>query len=268
METARTVAFLKKKIGVRPETAFILGSGLGGLADILDNRESVSYGKIPGFPSSGVHGHANLLSWGGVGAGGETRKCLLVFSGRFHFYEGFDFSEVTAPVRVAAGLGVKTIVVTNAAGGINRSFKPGDIMLITDHINLMGANPLRGYSGTLSKFVGMTRAYDRDLAGRAVAAARELRIGLKRGVYAGFSGPSYETPAEIRMLRRLGADAVGMSTVPETIVARQEGMRVLGLSLVTNMAAGVTGRELDHSEVLETSAKAGAKMLELLKKIV
>ena len=261
MEITKAAAFLKKRMKARPEVAFILGSGLGGLADILEDRDAVAYAKIPGFPKSGVQGHRNTLYWGRFGS-----RTALVFSGRFHYYEGFDFSEVTAPVRLASALGAKKLVVTNAAGGINRSFKPGDVMLITDHINLMGENPLRGYTGGLAKFVGMTMAYDQQWMALALKAAASMRLPLKRGVYAALSGPSYETPAEIRMLRSLGADAVGMSTVPEVIVARQEGIKDLGLSLVTNMAAGVTGRELDHSEVLESSKNAGQKFLELLKR--
>lgn len=231
----------------KAEIGIILGSGLGDFAKTLDDFRSLSYSDIPGFPESTVPGHAGVWHTGRLHG-----KSVCMMQGRFHAYEGYDLEEVTLPVRVMALLGVKTLIVTNAAGGVNLDFQPGDLMQITDYINFSGRNPLRGpnLDEFGPRFPDMTYAYDRELAALAHRHAQELNIRLQRGVYCWFGGPCYETPAEIRMARILGADAVGMSTVPETIVARHCGMRVLGLSCITNMAAGILGVPLDHKEVV------------------
>ena len=229
------------------EAAVILGSGLGGYEEQLLNPVEIGYDEIPGFPASTVSGHAGKFIVGTI----RDRR-VLVMSGRFHSYEGYSLDKVTLPVRVMRLLGVKTLIVTNAAGGVNTDFRPGDLMLIEDFINLSGRNPLRGKNIDRfgPRFPDMTGAYDPELRQIALQEAEKLGISLKRGVYCWMNGPSYETPAEIRMVRLLGADAVGMSTVPETIVARHCGMRVLGISSITNMAAGVMDQPISHEEVL------------------
>lgn len=249
----------------RAEIGIVLGSGLGDFAKTLKDGTSVPYGDIPGFPESTVPGHAGM--WHG---GKLHGKRVYLMQGRFHFYEGYDLAEVTLPIRVMAELGVKVLILTNAAGGVNLGYKAGDLMQITDFINLAGQNPLRGPNlDTFGpRFPDMTYAYDRDLAALAHQKAGELGIGLHNGVYCWMSGPCYETPAEIRMARILGADAVGMSTVPETIVARHCGMRVLGLSLITNMAAGVLDAPLDHQEVMAMGEKAKGTFSALLDAIL
>lgn len=236
-------SYLRRRLPSLPRTAVILGSGMGDL-DLGRASLEIPYARIPGFPRVRVAGHPGRLSIVGRSA---------ILRGRVHFYEGRSMDEVVHPVRVMARLGVRTLILTNAAGAVNRRLKPGDLMAITDHLNLMGASPLRGGA----HFVDLTRVYD----------ASPLR-GLKRGVYAAMAGPSYETPAEIRMLRRLGADAVGMSTVPEAIAARQAGLRVIGISVITNAAAGTTKAPLSHAEVLETAAGARSKMAALLGRIL
>jgi purine-nucleoside phosphorylase len=245
----------------RVDIGIILGSGLGDYAKTLHDPKSLSYSDIPGFPESTVPGHAGIWH-----SGKQHGKSVCMMQGRFHAFEGYDLQEVTLPVRVMALLGVKTLIVTNAAGGVNLNFHPGDLMQITDFINLTGRNPLRGpnLDEFGPRFPDMTYAYDRELAALAHRLAREMNIRLQKGVYCGFSGPSYETPAEIRMARILGADAVGMSTVPETIVARHCGMRVLGLSCITNMAAGILDAPLDHREVIA----AGEQVKETFKSLI
>lgn len=238
----RAAAFLKSRLSPAPRIAVVLGSGLGDL-DLGRVDVDLPYARIPGFPRVRVAGHPGRLSLVGPAA---------ILRGRVHYYEGHDLDEVVRPVRALAALGVKTVILTNAAGGLNPRLRPGDLMAITDHINLMGANPLRGGPS----FVDMTGVYD----------VPKLR-GLKRGVYAAVPGPSYETPAEVRMLRRLGADAVGMSTVPEAIAARQAGLRVIGLSLITNVAAGA-GKPVSHAEVLETARRARSRMASVLSSIL
>jgi purine-nucleoside phosphorylase len=260
----RAASFLRSRLSASPQVAIILGSGMGDL-DLGPVADRIPYAAIPGFPRPGVAGHAGLLA-----ASGRA----VVLSGRAHYYEGRSMDEVIRPVRVLARLGVRTLVVTNAAGAVNRAYRPGDLMLIRDHLNLMGVHPLRGGP----RFVDLTEAYDPALRAIARSAARRVRIRLREGVYAAMPGPSYETPAEIRMLRALGADAVGMSTVPETIAAREAGVRVLGISLVTNFGAGMHARRrpggggakrpVSHEEVLETSAKARGRMERLLRQIV
>lgn len=245
----------------KADIGIILGSGLGDFAKSLDDAKSLSYRDIPGFPASTVPGHAGVWHTGKLHG-----KSVCMMQGRFHAYEGYDLEEVTLPVRVMALLGVKTLIVTNAAGGVNLDFQPGDLMQITDFINFSGRNPLRGpnLDEFGPRFPDMTYAYDRDLAALVHKKAQGLNIRLQKGVYCWFNGPCYETPAEIRMARILGADAVGMSTVPETIVARHCGMRVLGLSCITNMAAGILDAPLDHEEVI----KAGERVKDAFKALI
>jgi purine-nucleoside phosphorylase len=243
----------------------VLGSGLGAFADDLEDASAIPYEDIPGFARSTVEGHAGRLVTGRI-AGVH----VVVQQGRFHFYEGYALDEVTFPVRVLGLLGIKSLVLTNAAGGLNNSFKQGALMLISDHLNLLGANPLRGANDERfgARFPDMSEVYDREFQEAAVCEAQAMQIELKRGIYAALTGPSYETPAEIRMLRALGADAVGMSTVPEAIVARHMGVKVLGLSCITNMAAGVLDRPIDHAEVIETGELVRATFTELLRRTI
>ena len=243
------------------EIAVILGSGLGGFEAALQNPIEIAYEDIPGFPVSTVPGHAGRFIVGTING-----KRVLVMSGRFHSYEGYSLKKVTLPVRVMSLIGVKTLIVTNAAGAVNESYRPGDLVVLTDFINLSGKNPLRGKN--LDKFgprfPDMTHAFDRELRQIALLEGQRLNLSVHEGVYAWFNGPTYETPAEIRMTRILGGDLVGMSTVPETIVARHSGMKVLGISSVTNMAAGVLDSPINHEEVLA----AGAAVRESFKKLV
>jgi len=242
-----------------PRIAIVLGSAQAAFIESLNNTREIPYGQIPGWPSPSVPGHAGKLILGECGA---RRVCVL--AGRVHLYEGRTPQEVTFGVRVLGKLGTRVLVLTNAAGGINPSYSPGLLVLLTDHINLQGQNPLAGPNdGTLGpRFPDMTEAYDRRLRDQARIAALELGLGFGEGVYAGLLGPSFETPAEIRYLRTIGADLAGMSTVPETIAARHMGMRVLGISTVTNMAAGMQS-EITHDEVLATG-KARARDLSRL----
>ncbi len=247
------------------EIGLILGSGLGDNIPSLKDRKTILYKDIPGFPVSTVPGHH------GEWISGEMHdKRVAIMRGRFHFYEGYDVPDVTLPVRVMQRLGVRTLIVTNAAGGVNTSFAPGDLMLISDMINYSGINPLMGRNLDAfgPRFPDMSQAFDRELRGTARACAAELGLSLQEGVYMWFSGPSFETPAEIRMARVLGADAVGMSTVPEVLVARHGGLRVLGISCITNMAAGILDQPLDHQEVLETGNRVKASFEGLIDAVV
>jgi purine-nucleoside phosphorylase len=249
-----------------PRVGLVLGSGLGAFAERLRNRRVIPFREIPHFPvSTGVVGHAGELVLGAVG-----RTPAVVMSGRVHFYEGRPMSDVVFPARVLARLGVGAVVLTNAAGGVRRTFKPGDLMLITDHINAFGTNPLIGPNDDSigPRFPDMSRVYDAELRKLAKETARSLRIPLREGVYLGNSGPSYETPAEIRAYRSIGADAVGMSTVPEAIALNHAGVRVIGISTITNMAAGILAKPLDHSEVLATTKKVGDRFVRLLTLLV
>jgi len=247
----------------RPRLALILGSGLGALAARISPVVDVAFADIPGFPPAGVQGHA-----GRVIAGSLDDVDVFAVSGRWHLYEGHDAAIAALPVRVAYALGARTLLVSNAAGGIRRSLQPGDLMIIRDHINLMWRNPLSGPVAPYeTRFPDMSAPYDRDLAAVLRAAAAEGRVAVKEGVYAAVLGPSYETPAEIRMLERLGADAVGMSTVPEVLAARALGMRVAGISLIANPAAGL-GAALDHHEVLAAGAGAAAAFERLVRTFV
>lgn len=250
-------AYIKERIAVslgdfRPELAIILGSGLGGLADEVEKPVIIPYGDIPGFSVSTAPNHRGRLVVGLLGG-----RRVICMQGRLHYYEGHSMRQIIFPVRVFARLGVGRLIVTNAAGGINRDFAVGDIMLIDDHINLQGTNPLIGPNDDEfgERFCDMTFVYDPEMKEAALRAAEKAGVPLRRGVYIAVTGPSYETPAEIRAFRALGADAVGMSTVPEIIVARHSGMDVLGLSCITNMAAGILDKALTEEEVLEVGRR-------------
>ncbi len=250
---------IRKLSKLRPTLALILGTGFHHVLDALDTDRRIEYRKLRGFPPVGVNGHAGELLIGRLGG-----TPVLVLSGRAHYYEGHPLSLVTFPVRALAACGIRDLLVTNAAGGVNRRFRAGDFMVLTDHINLMGVNPLRGpVQPGQSRFVDLTRAYDPALQALLRRAGRRVGVRLRSGVYLAVAGPSYETPAEIRAFGRLGADAVGMSTVPEVIVARQCGLRVAALSCITNLAAGRSRGALSHAEVLETAerVKSGAAQL-------
>ncbi|MBC8096571.1 MAG: purine-nucleoside phosphorylase [Akkermansiaceae bacterium] len=253
-------AKIKKLSRLRPSLALVLGSGFKHVLGELIVDARVSYEKLPGFPKPGVAGHAGELLIGKLGG-----TPVIVLSGRAHFYEGHAMEQVTFAVRTLAAYGIRDLLLTNAAGGLNRKFRAGDFMLLTDHINLMGINPLRGPAlPGLPRFVDLTQAYDAKLSALLASAARAAKVKLQRGVYLAVSGPSYETPAEIRAFARLGADAVGMSTVPETLAARQLGLRVVALSCITNLAAGISNAALSHEEVLETAERVkrvGSRLL-------
>lgn len=257
--------FIKSKINNTPEIGLILGSGLGSLADEVENRVEVKYSDIPHFPVSTVVGHAGQFVYGNL----EGKKVIMM-QGRFHFYEGYDMQTVTFPVRVLKMLGVEKLIVTNAAGGVNTSFKPGDLMLITDCINMAGTNPLIG--GNLDefgpRFPDMSQPFNKELNKIALEASREEGVPVVQGTYLMLSGPTYETPAEVRMVRILGADAVGMSTVSEVIVANHSGLKVLGISCITNMACGILDQPLNHAEVIETSNRVKGNFSKLVKGIV
>lgn len=245
--------------------ALVLGSGLGAFADDLEESVSLSYEEIPGFARSTVEGHVGRLVLGRI-----DNVPTIAMQGRFHFYEGYSLEDVVFPIRTFGLLGVKSLVLTNAAGGINVGLDQGALMVINDHLNLMGVNPLRGpHDERLgARFPDMSEVYSREYQEIAVEEARNMNLELRRGIYAGLSGPSYETPAEVRMLRTIGADAVGMSTVPEAIVARQMGIKVLGISCITNMAAGVIGEPINHSEVIEIGERIHETFKELLRRVI
>ncbi len=245
---------------MKAEIGIILGSGLGDLADEYCD-EAVDYDKIPGFLASTVAGHKGRLVFAEI-----SGKKVVMMQGRSHFYEGRKMSDITYPIRHLKSLGVKTLILTNAAGAVNESFHPSDLMIITDHINFMGTNPLIGKHEFGERFPDMSKIY--NLTDLAQDCANEAGIDVQTGVYMAFSGPSYETPAEIRMARTLGADAVGMSTVPEAIVASACGMSVLGISCIANAAAGVSSQKLSHEEVIETTARAKQKFKKLVLEII
>jgi len=252
-EAARKAAqAIGKRAGSRqPAVAVILGSGLGGLANAIENALRIPFGDIPGFPEATVVGHEGVAIVGNLG-----KRDVVALSGRFHMYEGHPAAVAAFPVRVFHAMGVRELFVSNAAGGISSRLAVGDLMIISDHLNLMGANPLVGAAQEgETRFPDMTDAYDPGLRKVLRTTAEKLDIPLREGVYAGLLGPSYETPSEVKMLRLLGADAVGMSTVPEVIMARALGIRVAGISCITNAAAGVTGSALSHAEVLETTRR-------------
>lgn len=254
------VAKIRKLTRSRPTLAIVLGSGFQHALNGLEVEHRISYAELPGFPQTSVAGHAGELIVG-ILAG----TSVLILNGRTHFYEGLSFSEITFPIRVLAAFGIRDLLLTNAAGGINCALAPGDFMAISDHINFMGVNPLRGeaFPG-LNRFVDLTNAYDPALRKLLQRAARSAKMKLHSGIYLAVSGPSYETPAEIRAFARLGADAVGMSTVPEVIVARQCGLRVAAVSCITNLAAGRSRGKISHAEVLETGERVKCSAAQLL----
>ncbi|MBP1962041.1 purine-nucleoside phosphorylase [Paenibacillus aceris] len=258
-------AFISKETNIKPQIGLILGSGLGVLADLIEQPIVVDYSRIPHFPVSTVEGHAGELVVGTI-----KGKQVLVMKGRFHAYEGYGAETVSFPVRVMKELGVETLIVTNAAGGINESYQVGDLMVISDHLNLTYRNPLIGPNDSALgvRFPDMSEAYSKRLRKLAHEVAASQDFKLQEGVYVGLLGPNYETPAEIRMFRTLGGDAVGMSTVPEVIVARHAGIEVLGFSCISNMASGILDQPLSHAEVMETTEKVKPKFLKLVLGII
>jgi purine-nucleoside phosphorylase len=266
MEKIReAAAAIRGRCGEPPSLGLVLGSGLGGFCESLRNPVAIDFAEIPHFERASIPGHAGRLV---VGEAGGTRVAAL--AGRVHCYEGHALPRVVFPVRVLGCLGIRRLVITNSAGGIHESFRPGDLMLIRDHINLMGANPLQGENldELGPRFPDMSRAYDGAMQAAAVQAAAAEGLDLKSGVYIALAGPSYETPAEIRMCRALGADAVGMSTVPEVIAANHMGIRVLGLSCITNMAAGILPQRLSHEEVMKTTERTKGEIARFLATLI
>lgn len=260
----KTIEFIKKRTNICPEIGIILGSGLGTMANEIEGIK-IPYSEIPNFCTSTIEGHAGQLVIGYL----EGKK-VIAMQGRFHFYEGYSMKDVVMPIHVMKKLGVSKLIVTNAAGGINTEFNPGDLMLIKDHINFMGSNPLIGKNPTEFgvRFPDMSEAYKKYFIEIAKKKANELGISVKEGIYIACTGPSYETPAEIRAFRSWGADVVGMSTAPEVIVANHAGIDVLGISCVTNMAAGILNQPLSHDEVIETSRRIKKNFVALIKGIV
>src|SRR4051812_31451346 len=261
----RAAQLIRERVKLEPSVAIVLGSGLGAFAEDLTESRAVPYSEIPGFARATVEGHAGQLV---VGKANDVTVAAM--QGRFHFYEGYALEEVTFPIRVLKMLGVKTLILTNAAGSLNTEFTPGSLMVISDHINLMGVNPLIGSNDERfgPRFPDLSATYDPALQNLVIAEARAISLEMRRGVYASLTGPSYETPAEIHMVRTLGADAVGMSTVPEAIVARHMDMRVVGISCITNLAAGVSDRPVDHSQVITTGEQVREKFTELLRRVI
>lgn len=257
--------FIQSRISRTPTIGIILGSGLGSLVDIMEDKTVIPYEEIPGFPQSHVAGHAGNLVMGQIGT--ET---IAAMQGRFHYYEGFEMKEVTYPVYVMKLLGISNLIVTNACGGINRSFVPGDLMILTDYINMLGRNSLIGENDERFgvRFPDMSEAYAGELIGKAEAAAAKLSLDYKKGVYAIFSGPCYETAAEIRAYAGLGADAIGMSTVPETIAANYLGMKVLGIACITNMATGIAEKKHTHEEVVRIANESSLNLCAWVKQIL
>jgi len=257
-------AFLAPKLPVQPKIGLILGSGLGVMADEVEGVQ-ISYGEIPDFPVSTVEGHDGKLVVGTL-----RGKPVMTMKGRFHAYEGYSLEQVTFPVRVMKALGVDTLIVTNAAGGMNKAFQPGDLMLIVDHLNFTGDNPLIGPNDDElgPRFPDLSRAYDPELIALAEQKARDLGIRVQKGVYAGISGPNYLPPAELVMLRRLGGDAVGMSTIPEVIAAAHCGLRVLGISCITDMAIGEELEPLTHEQVVAVAERTKPKFTALVRAVV
>lgn len=264
-EFNESVKYINKFIDYQVDIGLILGSGLGVMAEDIKNSIIVEYEKIPNFPLSGIKGHAGRLVFGELDG-----KNVVAMQGRSHYYEGYSMQELVYPVRVMKLLGISKLLVTNAAGGINHNFKAGQFMIISDHINLMGENPLRGdnFDELGPRFPDMTEAYNKKLIKIAEKAVSKEGIKCDKGVYAALSGPSYETPAEIRFLEKIGADAVGMSTVPEVIVARHMGVEVLGISCITNMAAGILSKPLNHKEVIDISKKLEPQFKRLIHSIL
>ena len=259
-----TISFLRERVTRAPSALLVLGSGLGGLGDEVVDAVRIPYAEIPGFPRSTVPGHSGTLV-AGIMNGVE----VVAMQGRFHLYEGWEPAEVAFPIRVLGALGAGMMLLTNAAGGLRAGMEAGGLMLIADHLNLMNRNPLVGpVEGREERFPDMSEPYDAELRRAALAVALELRIPLEEGVYAALLGPSYETPAEVRMLRLLGADAVGMSTVPEVLVARAMGMRVMGISCITNLASGLGVAALSHDEVMEVGASVRHRLSSLIREFL
>lgn len=257
--------YLEKRFKKSPEIAMILGSGLGVLADEIKDKIIIKYEDIPNFPKSTVKGHKGQLVFGEL-----MGKKVIAMQGRFHYYEGYDMKQVVFPVRVMNMLGAKKLLVTNAAGGVNKNFKPGDLMIIEDHINFAFNNPLIGknHNNLGPRFPDMSHAYSADFIDIALETAKEIELQIKKGTYMFLTGPTYETPAEVKVASYLGADAVGMSTVPEVISAVHMKMKVLGISCITNMAAGILDKPLDHKEVIETSERIKDQFIMLTKNII
>lgn len=265
MSLEDAVGRIRGETAIEPRVGVVLGSGLGGLADALENRVEIPYAEIPGWPVSTAVGHAGVLALGALDG-----VPVAVMRGRAHLYEGVPANRVAFGVRVLGRLGVRTLLVTNAAGGINEAFRPGMLVLISDHVNLQGTSPLVGRNDDElgPRFPDLSDAYDPELRRLAREAAERLGLDLGEGVYAGWLGPQFETPAEIRFMRAVGGDLAGMSTVPEIIAARHMGIRCLGISVVTNMAAGILPGKLDHESVLETGARAADSLTALLRELV
>jgi purine-nucleoside phosphorylase len=261
----RAAEQIRSQAGTTPSIAVVLGSGLGAFADDLVDATAIAYKDIHGFAQATVEGHAGKLV---IGKAGDVP--IAAMQGRFHFYEGYPLDDVTFPVRVLKLLGVQTVILTNAAGSLNTELTPGSLMMISDHINLMGVNPLIGPNENRfgPRFPDLTSTYDPELQSLVIEEAKAMGIDMRRGVYAALSGPSYETPAEIHMVRTLGADAVGMSTVPEAIVARHMEMKIIGISCITNLAAGVSNRPIDHSQVMEIGQRVRGQFTELLRRVI
>ena len=264
-QVLESTAYIRSRTAQQPTVGIILGSGLGALVEVMTDKTVIPYGEIPHFPQSTVPGHAGALVIGSIGT-----TTVAAMQGRFHYYEGFTMEQVTYPLYVMKLLGITGVIITNACGGINRQFSPGDLMLIDDYISFMAPNPLIGPNDERfgPRFPDMTEAYSRRLIARAEEAAQRLDLLLWRGVYALFSGPTFETAAEIRAYAALGADVVGMSTVPETIVAHYLGLEVLGISCITNMATGIAEKKHSHADVLQTANEASAKLCALVQLLV
>jgi len=261
----KAVEYLKNKIPEIPKIAIVLGSGLGGIAEAIEDPMTISYKDIPGFPVSTAPGHKGELVFGKL-----HDKFVVLMNGRFHYYEGYSMKEVTFPIRIFQLLGVEILIVTNAAGGTNKDFEVGVPMIITDHINLMGDNPLLGPNVDEwgPRFPDMSEAYDKDLIKLAKTVAKELGIKVYEGVYVGLAGPNFETAAEYRMIRKIGGDAVGMSTVPEVIVAKHGGLKVLGFSAITDIGDPDNLKPLTAEEVLENADRAGKAMAKIISEVV
>lgn len=261
----KAARMIRARAPIGASVAVVLGSGLGGFADELSDATAIPYDEIPGFARATVEGHAGRLVIGKVGD-----SPIVAQQGRFHFYEGYSLEEVTFPIRVLKLLGVQTLILTNASGALNVEFAPGSLMVITDHINLMGVNPLTGPNDERfgPRFPDLTNVYSPELQDIVLEEARAMELEMRRGIYASLTGPSYETPAEVHMVRSLGADAVGMSTVPEAIVARHMNMQVVGISCITNLAAGVTDRPVDHRQVIATGERVRESFTELLRRVI
>ncbi len=260
-----SAAYIQGRTSQRPTTGIILGSGLGSLVDIMEDKTVIPYAEIPNFPQSSVAGHAGNLVIGRIG-----QEMIAAMQGRFHYYEGFTMKEVTYPIYVMKLLGIENLIVTNACGGINRGFTPGDLMILTDYINMLGNNSLIGENDERFgvRFPDMSEAYSLELIQKAEKTAEKLGIDYKKGIYAIFSGPCYETAAEIRAYERLGADAIGMSTVPETIAANYLGMKVLGIACITNMATGIAKTKHSHEEVVRIANESSEKLCGWVKQLL